>query len=364
MHYSVLVRGSFPLNLGGRRRIFLVACQVLLILHFLLRPTGFAAEMPAIGIIDYHGLRHVPLEQVQQALQIKVGDRLPDSPAKVQLRLEAIPGIEKATLNGVCCDSGKSILYVGVEEKGSPSLHFRPAPKAKITLAPEIVEAGKALDAAVLEAVERGDAAEDDLSGNALSHNAAVRAIEERYVIFAARSLGELRNALHNSSNAEQRALAAEVLGYASDKRSVVPDLEYGMFDASTDVRNNAMRALALIAGFAQKHPQLRIHIPATPFVSMLNSVVWTDRNKASWALLLLTNNRDPTLIADLRDRALLCLAEMARWQNPGHAQIAFAILGRVAGLSDKQIDESWQRDQRDMVIKAWITSRESRNHR
>jgi hypothetical protein len=41
-----------------------------------------------------------------------------------------------------------------------------------------------------------------------------------------------------------QRALAAQVLGYVSDKQAVVGDLVQAMSDPFDDVRNNAMRAL------------------------------------------------------------------------------------------------------------------------
>ena len=44
------------------------------------------------------------------------------------------------------------------------------------------------------------------------------------------------------------RAFAAEVLAYSANKQSVVEDLIYAMRDPSSGVRNNATRALALIA--------------------------------------------------------------------------------------------------------------------
>jgi hypothetical protein len=47
-----------------------------------------------------------------------------------------------------------------------------------------------------------------------------------------------------------------------------------------------------------------------------LNPIEWTDRNKSSLALEMLTESRDPALIADLRARALPSLIEMARWKS------------------------------------------------
>jgi HEAT repeat protein len=51
-----------------------------------------------------------------------------------------------------------------------------------------------------------------------------------------------------------QRALAAQVLGYASDKRAVLDDLLGAMHDQSDEVHNNAMRALLVFADAAMNH--------------------------------------------------------------------------------------------------------------
>ena len=93
---------------------------------------------------------------------------------------------------------------------------------------------------------------------------------------------------LRDSDKSDHRALAAQVLGYATDKASVVGDLSSAMRDTDADVRNNATRALWVIATFAQKAPDRKIQVPADPFVDLLNSLTWTDRNKSSLALMSL----------------------------------------------------------------------------
>ena len=75
--------------------------------------------------------------------------------------------------------------------------------------------------------------------------------------------------------------------------------------------------ALSIIAGFAERHPELKIHVPPEPFVDLLTSFSWTDRNKASMALTELGVRRDPALLASLCARALPSLVEMARWKSP-----------------------------------------------
>jgi hypothetical protein len=308
-------------------------------------------QTPTIGIIDFYGLRHVSEEQARQALSIKVGDDLPDSPTAAQHRLEALPGVLHARLNAVCCDAGKAIIFVGIEEKGSPRSRLRRAPKGKVGLRADVIAAGKESENALMDAVSKGDTLEDDSQGHALMHNPALRAVQERFIVYAARDLRNLRDVLRNSADAGQRALAAEVLGYATDKRAVVPDLEYAMSDVDDGARNNAMRALGVIAGFARKKPELGIVIHAHPFVNLLNSLVWTDRNKASLTLMFLTESRDPALLADLHDHALPALIEMARWKSAGHAEPAFMILGRIGGLSEKAIHDALERGDRETVI-------------
>ena len=118
-----------------------------------------------------------------------------------------------------------------------------------------------------------------------------------------------------------------------------------------------AMRALAVIARAAAAAPQ-RMPIPIKPFIGLLDSPVWTDRNKASLALMSLSERRDPALLTTLRHRALGPLVEMARWQSRGHARPALLILGRIAGQSDEDVEAAWTRGDRDAVINAALARR------
>jgi hypothetical protein len=128
----------------------------------------------------------------------------------------------------------------------------------------DIVQAGDEFSKALMLAVQRGDIAEDDSQGQALAHDPALRAIQERFV---------------------------------------------------------------------------------------LNSPVWSDRNKASGALAAFSKERDPQLLARLRNEAIAPLVEMARWKGDGHAIAAFIILGRIAGYSDEAAQCAWDRGEREVVI-------------
>src|SRR5690606_10030409 len=207
-----------------------------------------------------------------------------------------------------------------------------------IRLPDEVVAAGEAFAVAFADAVAHGDFAETDTAGHAIMHWPAAGAVQRRFVDLAAELASELRNVLHNSAHPEQRALAAQVLGYAPDKAAVVSDLSDALHDQDETVRNNAARVLALIALLAQRRPELGIEVPYEAFLDMLQSPVWTDRNKASFALAQLTTNRDPELISILRQGSLPALLEMARWNHLGHAGPALTILGRIAGLPEAEI--------------------------
>jgi len=322
-----------------------------LMLMLLSGQSGFA--LPPIQTIDLYGLRTVPEARVRQALQIKEGDAPPESPIAAQLRLEAIPRVIKARLNFVCCEKGKTTLYVGIQEQDTPALAFRSAPTGAVRLPFDVTPAGQAFELAFNHAMQAGDRVEDQSEGHALMHFPEARAAQKKFVTLAALHAAILHDVLRNSADAGQRALAAQVLAYAADKRDVVADLIYATSDPDDEVRNNSTRALWLIAKLAQRKPELGIQVPAAVFIDLLDSIVWTDRNKASYALLETTFNRDPATLAELREKALPSLVEMARWKAIGHAQPAIFLLGRIGGMSEDDIQAAIDRGNREVVISA-----------
>ena len=181
--------------------------------------------------------------------------------------------------------------------------------------------------------------------------NDEARAYQEKFITHARDHHEQLREVLASSGDDQQRAVAAIVLGYASDKNTVIEDLRHGMQDPDLGVRNNSMRALGAIARLAGEKPERGIHIDPSWFVDYLNSVYWTDRNKALMALIPLTENRDSAILDRLRKDARESLIEMASWQYDGHALSAYILLGRVENLSDSEIMETWEEGKRYEVI-------------
>ena len=118
-------------------------------------------------------------------------------------------------------------------------------------------------------------------------------------------------------------------------------------------MRNNAIRALVVLA---RSSSEASASIPAECFVGLLNSGLWTDRNKSAELLSVLTARRDPTLLTCLHEQALTSLIEMARWSFAGHAQSARLMLGRIAGIDEKVLIGMVERKEVEPIINALMT--------
>ncbi len=324
--------------LAGSHRLKIVR-QVLAL--FLL-PAWLAAQGPDIGIIDFYGLRKVTEKDLRAALGAAEGDKLPRSKGDVEETIEDIPGVVRARLEAVCCDEGKAILYVGVEERGAPYFPFRDPPSDLVLLPEEIHETYVHFLSALGQAVREKDTDEDLTQGHSLMHNAACRSYQEQFLDQAKEHLDVIRDVLKNSIDEEHRAIAAYVIGYAPDKKAVVDDLLYALRDPDDTVRNNAMRALAAIEVLAKLKPTLEIQISPTWFIEMLNSIIWTDRTTAAVNLVNLTETHDPEMLAQIRERALDALIDMARWKHLPHALPGYILLGRVLEMEETAIQEAW----------------------
>jgi HEAT repeat protein len=170
-----------------------------------------------------------------------------------------------------------------------------------------------------------------------------------------------VRDVLRDSDDAEQRAIAATVIGYAPDKKEVLNDLVYALQDPDEAVRSSALRSLNAIAVLARLQPQLGIHVPATWFVEMLNSVVLSDRTRATNALVTLTD-QDAAALDQIRDRALDSVVEMAQWKVLRYALPPFILVGRLAGMNEQEIQKAWTSGDRQTVIGIALGARRRRS--
>ena len=315
--------------------------------------SSLAPTAPTVGIIDYYGLNKVTRDRIQKTLGFKEGDPFPASKGNVEERLDEIPGIFESHLEAVCCDEGKIVLYVGIEERGAAHFDLREAPEGEVTLAPEIMALYRRYFDAFEQALRRGSTAEDLTHGHALMADPLVREIQLQFPAVVETHLGDLRNVMRNSADDEQRAIATFLIGYAPKKDQVAEDLQFALRDADPGVRANAARAIVALAVYARLNAGSAIKLEPTWFIEMLNSLSWSDRERSLKALQILTEGREAPMLEQLRNRALSALVEMSRWKTLEHALPAFVLTGRVAGLTEQQIQDAWTRGDRESVIAA-----------
>ena len=313
--------------------------------------SSLSVAQPRVGMVELYGAKKVTADKVRKAIAISPGDAIPKSKLDLEEQIAAVSGVVRASVSAVCCEEGKAILFVGVQERGTEGFEFRDEPTGTEELPPEIAAAFQDFTVAMAEAVKKGETAEDISKGHSLMQNLAARQLQERFIGLAEMNPAKLEAVIKDSANPEHRAIAAIVLGYFPKKRLVVDTLQLAMRDPDEGVRNNAMRSLSAIAALAEKEPELEIRVQPTWFIEMLRSVVWTDRNKASFTLVNMTEKRDAKLLERIKERAVPELVEMARWKSLPHALPCYILLGRVAGIEEQRLMDEWGAGHREKII-------------
>jgi hypothetical protein len=327
---------------------------------------SFSAEdvSPRIGDIEIYGARKVSLKKIRAVLAVKEGSPLPASKGELEEKLEKISGVVASRVEAACCLNGKTILYVGIEEKGARHIEFRPEPAGDITLPSEITDTYTNFLDAVDQSIRMSQQGENLSAGYSMMQNPGARAAQERFVELAAKYLPALHEAVRAARDPEQRAMAVYILQYGPrgprTSQQLINDVQYALQDVDDNVRANAIRALSAMYVGAKVHPDQGIRIQPTWFVELLNSVVWSDRRNAAAALDDMTDDRDGGTLALIRDRALPSLIEMARWHDLAHALPAFILVGRLADLPEKQIQDDWVKSDHETVIKLALKKKRS----
>jgi hypothetical protein len=322
---------------------------------FLLAIVAFGQDQQIrIGEIEFYGYSGLDLDRIRTALPVREGDALSSESAphvKHQLiqSVKQITGHEPTDISIVCCDDRSEVeIFIGLPGKAVTRLAYNPVPHGTIKFPPKVRNLYQQMSEAWMEAMQRGVAGEDDSRGYALSVDPAARTKQIAVRKYAVHHEQFVRRVLESAGDTEQRQIAAEILGYARQSQGQIASLVRASRDVDGTVRNNAVRALGVLA---RSNPKMAKRIPAAVFIGMLSSELWTDRNKASGLLAALSERRDPRLLGQLRARALESLIEMARWRSYSHACFARILLGRVAGIEETEAQRVAQSGQVDPVI-------------
>lgn len=309
-----------------------------------------------LGEVDFFGNKGIDIAAVRSALPFHEGDPFPPAGAKsdqlkrqVSERVKQITGRAATDVSFVCCDSQQRwMAYIGLQGESYREIHFNPVPSSSIRLPKHAMMLGDRLEQTWENAIMKGHSDEDDSAGYALTKDPEAREAALAVRDYALANEALILDVLRTSSDAGHRATAAEMVGYGQQSDQQVDALVRASLDPDDGVRNNAIRALGVLA---RAKPNLAERIPIAPFLSLLRSGAWTDHNKASLLLLQLTEGRAPRVLSALHREAIDPLIEMARWRNEGHAEAAVTILGRVTGLDENTIARMIQAGEKEKII-------------
>lgn len=307
----------------------------------MLTASAFGQDQPKrIGEIEFFGYAGIDLNKVRAALPFREGGEFSIEAGEEQVRraraaVERVTGHPPTDVSVGCCDhKGNWTIHLGLS--GKP-LRYRPRPTGTARLPVGAINLYERFTDALTEAVQKGAAAEDRSRGYALSEYPPLRSAQLEMRAYAVGHDALLRAVLEASSDDQQRVVAAEMLGYARRSRSQTAALARASHDRNSLVRNNATRALLVLA---ESSPKVAAEIPAPGFIELLLSGTWTDLNKASALLSSMTRSRNASVPAQLRRGEVKeRLIEIARWRT-GHAEAARYILGRIAGIEEGRLEQ------------------------
>jgi hypothetical protein len=330
---------------------------VLLLIVLLFAPVSEGQNSSKrIGEIEFFGYAGLDLNRVRAAMPLHEGDpfttsddRFFETIDRIKKEIKRVTGHSLTDVAAVCCDTqGNYMIYIGLLGNSIRTTRYNPVPKGKLKLPSRIVNLYRQSVEANSVLVQKGVASEDDSKGYALSNDLDLRAKQLAIRAYALKHERLLRRVLRSFADAEQRTVAAHSLGYARQSRAQIADLVWASHDVDEGVRNDAIRALGVLA---QSSPKVAGQISPEGLIDMISSGSWTDRNKAGFLLDELSKQRDPKLLRELSSRSLDSLIEMARWRSRGHADFARILLGRIAGIEETRLQQLVAAERVDQII-------------
>lgn len=319
-----------------------------------------------IGAIDFYGRDGFNVDLIRAKLPLREGDQLSRVSkeimiARIRKAIKRVTGRKPSDVAPVCCDDhSRLIFYIGLRGESSRQTLYNPSPHGSARLPRAALKVHEDAEEAWLNAMKKGVSGEDDSHGYALSLDPETRTKELALHTYAAPRSPMVRRVLATSRNVEHRQIAAQMLGYADRSPEQIDALIRASRDVDDGVRNNAIRALVVLA---RSSSEASSAIHGECFVDLLNSGLWTDRNKSAELLSVLTAQRDPQLLMCLGEEALKSLVEMARWSYGGHAYSARLVLGRIVGIEETTLVAMLAKQEFEPIINALTTQKNNEDH-
>jgi len=325
------------------------------VLVLLLIPVRGQEQRQRIDDIEFFGTTGFDVNRLRNSLPLKVGqefsaNEIPDLIVKTKVSIKQLTGKEATDIAPVCCTAQRNwTVYIGLPGENLTTFTYHSRPTGKQRFSAETVSLYHDMMNLTFEALQKPgvEATEDRSKTYALSAYPPLRSKQLAMRDYATHNESLIRQIVRESADDEQRAVAAELLGYAETSKEQVSDLVYSAHDADDGVRNNAVRALGVLA---TADPRFVSDIPAADFIVMLNSGNWTDRNKGGLLLSILTEKRDQRLLNLLHQQAFESLLEMAQWRD-NHSSSSLIILGRISGIEENQLQRLLASNEREPIL-------------
>jgi hypothetical protein len=313
--------------------------------------------------IYFFGCNGSHVDEVKAAIPIHIGDKLDMNNSK-QIKNKFWNAVWQTTR---CSPTDVALIMNGNRELtiyvGLPGRDVAEAKDNAVGTEPLVVpEEGTKLYDDMMKTLShvlatRGPVAEDDSNGYSLTKDDLLRPKELAFREWALTHQDVIFKVLKESSVKQQREVAAYAVGYLDPSKTQIDALVSAVTDRSGAVRNNAIRSLACIASSSKARAAM---IPPEPFLQLLNSGEWTDRNKGEFVIKSLCAN-DPSLYEKLKTSCLQSLCEMACWDRP-HASGARALLSHITNIAPEKINEFGSAGDLDSLTRVVFASDASRH--
>ena len=296
-----------------------------------------------IGVVDLFGQTGLDEAKIRAAIPLRVGDKFTQAQfsevvEKVATSVYSVLGKMPTDINIVMFDvHGKSMFFVGIPGPSIKSIKPNAEPRGRQTLPLGGLRLYESFSERLSQVKTVEGQKEDDSKGFALFADPSVRTIQLQMRDYAVDRGEAIQNVLKNAASPDERRAASMLLGYATRSSSQISALTDAILDQDETVRNNAIRAISVIA---RTDPFAIRAFPSDKVIALLASGKWTDRNKSVLLLEELTRNRDPKLLKAIDRGARVSLIECANWTNPPHAYAARIILGRIGGIEEPRLQK------------------------